>query len=404
MSLSYKLDSSEYGWWSNLISWLSVDNLTMLQGTGITPPAAPATDPLLQRWSGLAPTGEYIIRDGYYHNGYYMIVGSYSCRTQIYKSGLLPLGPIYFDAWDGFLLICRGHSMFNRRAPANRPINLSTNEQLGPAKIVPDVSSYSFIPMRMPFIGSLASGAAAPADFAPLNDSAQGLYGVIPMKSSESVTINNETPIQSDLTIQVCGYHNIRSDLGYNAGLNVLDGMESKPYYAYLRFGISAENPEDTQEGTIQYEWDQETSLECCWQGALAQSNLDDPLPVGNQVYGGFGNVRDIDEIAIVGNMTTNVGAYTPDDYVAGMLPDGTNPSGGITGSDERAFSNGYAPSKFLGFNDFSEFYVEATATIVRGVHNLFAGETYVWDTTDPTGTVTDRIFLAFPHIEHPIV
>jgi hypothetical protein len=403
MSLSYKLDSSEYGWWSNLISWLSVDNLTFFQGQAITPAASPTPDYLLNRWQNLAPTGEFIIRDGYYHNGYYMIVGSYSCRTQIYKDEPVgpDLGPFYFDAWDGFLLICRGHSMFNRRNPT-RPINPSTSVELGPPKIVPDVDSYSFIPMRMPFIGSLASGAAGPAVFAPLDDSTQGLYGVIPMKSSESVSINNETPIQSDLTIQVCGYHNIRNDLGYNASLNTLDGMESKPYYAYLRFEVSAFDPEDTRQGTIQYTWDRDTSIESCWQGALAQSNLN--TGGTNVVYGGFGNVRDIDEIAIVGNMTTAVGAYTPDDYLAGMLPDGTNPSGGITGNDERAFSNGYAPSKFLGFNDFSEFYVEATATIVRGVHNLFAGETYVWDTTDPTGTVTDSFPFILYQWMHPQV
>ena len=108
MSLSYKLDSSEYGWWSNLISWLSVDNLTFFQGQAITPADSPTPDYLFNRWQNLAPTGEFIIRDGYYHNGYYMIVGSYSCRTQIYKDEPVgpDLGPFYFDAWDGFLLIC----------------------------------------------------------------------------------------------------------------------------------------------------------------------------------------------------------------------------------------------------------------------------------------------------------
>ncbi len=394
MSLSYKLDSSEYGWWSNLISWLSVDNLTFFQGQAITPADSPTPDYLFNRWQNLAPTGEFIIRDGYYHNGYYMIVGSYSCRTQIYKDEPVgpDLGPFYFDAWDGFLLICRGHSMFNRRNPT-RPINPSTSVELGPPKIVPDVDSYSFIPMRMPFIGSLASGAAGPAVFAPLDDSAQGLYGVIPMKSSESVSINNETPIQSDLTIQVCGYHNIRNDLGYNASLNTLEGMESKPYYAYLRFEVSAFDPEDTPQGTIQYTWDRDTSIESCWQGALAQSNLN--TGGTNVVYGGFGNVRDIDEIAIVENMCAVSDPYTFDRYEEGRLPDGSNPSGGgAAGSDQQAFTNGYAPSKLLGFNDFSEFYVTATQTILPGVHNLFAGETYVWDTSG-AGTVSDT----FPFI-----
>ena len=257
MSLSYKLDSSEYGWWANLVSWLSIDNLTILQGNRISVPETfpPTTNPLNNRWVGLAPTGEFIIRDGYYHNGNYMIVGSYSCRVQIYKDNPTgpDLGPIYFDAWDGFVLVCRGQSMFNRRNP-NRPINPSTSIQLGPASKVPDVDSYTLMPMRMPFIGSLASGASALADYAPLNESSQGLYGVVPMKSSESVTINNETPIQSDLTIQVCGYHNIRNDLGYNAALETLVGMESKPYYAYIRFALGTTNAD----GSIDYTWDRE--------------------------------------------------------------------------------------------------------------------------------------------------
>ncbi len=390
MSLSYKLDSSEYGWWANLVSWLSIDNLTVLQGNRISVPETfpPTTNPLDNRWVGLAPTGEFIIRDGYYHNGNYMIVGSYSCRVQIYKDNPTgpDLGPIYFDAWDGFVLVCRGQSMFNRRNP-NRPINPSTSIQLGPASKVPDVDSYTLMPMRMPFIGSLASGASALADYAPLNESSQGLYGVVPMKSSESVTINNETPIQSDLTIQVCGYHNIRNDLGYNAALETLVGMESKPYYAYIRFALGTTNAD----GSIDYTWDRDTSIESCWTGANAQSNLNGSGGVGNATYGGFGVVRDISEIAIVGNMLGTSDPYTFTNYQAGRLPDGTNPSGGgAAGSDQKAFSNGYAPSKFLGFNSFSEIYDTDTQTILPGVHNLFAGETYVYDTTDATGTISN--------------
>ena len=54
MSLSYKLDSSEYGWWANLVSWLSIDNLTVLQGNRISVPetSPPTTNPLLNRWIG----------------------------------------------------------------------------------------------------------------------------------------------------------------------------------------------------------------------------------------------------------------------------------------------------------------------------------------------------------------
>jgi len=249
MSLSYKLDSSEYGWWANLTSWLSIQNETIMQGTAITD----SSGDLLNRFNGLAPKGEYIIRDGYYHNGYYILVGSYSCRVQIYNPTAIPVvGPFFFDAWDGFILICRGHSMFNRRSP-QRPIDTGGAE-LGPATEVPDAASYTFIPMRMPMIGSLCIAPSSPTTFDLLDESAQGLYGVIPMKSEDTVTIAN-TPIQENIAIQVCGYHNMRNDLGYDASIYALDGAESKPYYAYLNF-TATQQPEDTDNGTIQYAWD----------------------------------------------------------------------------------------------------------------------------------------------------
>ncbi len=378
MSLSYKLDSSEYKWWANLTSWLSIQNDTIKQGSAITD----TFGDLVLRWNGLAPKGEYIIRDGYYHNGYYILVGSYSCRVQIYNSTATPVvGPFFFDAWDGFILICRGHSMFNRRNPA-RPISISTGDQLGPASEVPDAASYTFIPMRMPMIGSLCTPPSGPTTFDLLDESAQGLYGVIPMKSEDTVTIAN-SPIQENITIQVCGYHNMRNDIGYDASIYALDGAESKPYYAYLNF-TAFQQAADTDNGTIIYEWDVEASIESCWTGAQAQSDLQ------TGTYGAFGIVREIDEMAIVENMCAVSDDYTWDRYLEGRLPDGTNPSGGgPVGSDQQAFSNGYAPSKFLGFNDFSEFYISSTGVTLPGTHNLFAGETYVWDNTDPAGAVT---------------
>ena len=377
MSLSYKLDSSEYGWWANLTSWLSIQNDTIMQGLAVTD----TTGDLLNRFNGIAPKGDYIIRDGYYHNGYYILVGSYSCRVQVYNPTAIPVvGPFFFDAWDGFILICRGHSMFTRRQP-QRPID-SAGAELGPASVVPDAASYTFIPMRMPMIGSLCPPASGLSTFDLLDESAEGLYGVIPMKSEDTVTIAN-TAIQENIAIQVCVYHNIRNDVGYDAALYALDGTESKPYYAYLNF-TATQQPEDTANGVIQYEWDVAGSIESCWTGANAQSDLQ------AGTYGAFGIVREIDEIAIVENMCGVSDDYTWDRYLEGRLPDGTNPSGGgAAGSDQQAFSNGYAPSKFLGFNDFSEFYISATGQTLPGTHNLFAGETYVWDTTDPAGVAT---------------
>ena len=96
MSLSYVLDATNYPWWNKLGDWLGNGNSSLAFAQGQLMDGGNTINPRWLNFTGSgSPTGEYVIRDGYYHNGIYIIVGSYRAYWQeIYGTG----APGY--AWD----------------------------------------------------------------------------------------------------------------------------------------------------------------------------------------------------------------------------------------------------------------------------------------------------------------
>ena len=393
LSLSFRLETTSYPWWSNMVSWLSqglvnpTDNnaaFSMAQQQGVL--NAPAVSARFDGTGGggtQLPKGEYIVRDGYYHNGYYILVGAYSVDVRITypRSGLPDLDTGFYDAWDGFVLLVRGFSVL--KPPAFAQSMRDTIYAGFPSSSIPDslpdLTSFCFFPMRFPYLQSQCGTLSSAFTAAELTDSNQGLYGVRPYKSGDNIGVF-ESPSQDNIVVDVCGYYNIPT-VGAEPSLSIFAGQPSKPYWASITFNIA-----EVVAGGSLYEWDATKSIEMVWGGANNQA----PLDAEGIVYGKFGIVRDIDEMATVANGNINPQEYTKELWEQGCKPDGTNPFGGITmANSQRAFDNGYAITKFLGMDNFSELQIFGGNTI-EGTFDCMAGECYLYNTT--TGNVETNI------------
>jgi len=89
-----------------------------------------------QACQAIFPTGEYIIRDITFVNGYYALVGSYKATfLDLFGAGN------HGEAWDGFLILYRGFSD-NFFVPFDADGNLN---------FFPSNTGIGFLPMRMPY-------------------------------------------------------------------------------------------------------------------------------------------------------------------------------------------------------------------------------------------------------------
>lgn len=326
LSLSFRLETTSYPWWSNMVSWLSqglvnpTDNnaaFSMAQQKGVIN----ATE-VSARFDGNGgggtqlPKGEYIVRDGYYHNGYYILVGAYTVDVRITypRSGLPDLDTGFYDAWDGFVLLVRGFSVL--KTPAFAESMKDTIYADFPSSSIPDslpdLTSFCFFPMRFPYLQSQCGTLSSAFTAAELTDSNQGLYGVRPYKSGDNIGVF-ESPSQDNIVIDVCGYYNIPT-VGAEPSLNIFLGQPSKPYWASITFNIA-----EVVAGGSLYEWDATNSIEMVWGGANNQA----PLDAEGIGYGKFGIVRDIDEMATVANGNINPQEYTKELWEQGCKPDG---------------------------------------------------------------------------------
>ena len=388
MSLAFRLDTTEYAWWGNLVTWLSQgptapnDNSA---SASIFLGEAVRGGPIQARLAGgglSLPTGEYIVRDGYYHNGYFLLCGAYEteARFQYNRSGLPPINTGYYKCWDGFVVMFRGHS--NQQAPfvMGPPIkdsygNMDQYPDLAALGAAPDINSFVFFPMRFPWIQTQC-GTVFPTT-AQLEDSNQGLYGIRPYKDSSNLEVI-ESPSQNNIIFDVCGYHNI-PDLGNEPTLSTIAGLESKPYWATINFRV-----EDIEFGGQQQEiiWEQQDSIEMCWGGANTQSPLDDD----SIDYGKFDTVRSIDQVATVANANIAPMEYLKNEWLQGWKPDGTNPLSADPDRDnQQAYDNGYIQTKFLGMDNFSESYLDVNNR-KPGTFDLLVGEAALY--TVATGTL----------------
>lgn len=125
------------------------------------------------------PTGEYIIRDITFMNGYYIMVGSYKAYFRdLYGAGN------HGYAWDGFIMPLRGYS-YNLNTTAPFLYDKDTKAYTG-LNFELALSGWGFLPMRMPIDiqpGALADAATVAAD------SSVGLQSIDIAKGVEGVEI-----------------------------------------------------------------------------------------------------------------------------------------------------------------------------------------------------------------------
>jgi len=310
MSLSYRLDTTNYPWWGRMEEWLgNAEN-----GQGYR--NGSLIDGANERWNGggflggqtSAPTGEYIIRDGYYHNGIYIMVGSY----RGYFSQLEATGAPGF-AWDGFILYHRGYNLLY-------DVGAADVSRMNPA-------DYSVFPMMWPTI----CGDAALSGL--LNDDTvgTGLYAVTPIKSEQDLVIGG-TEGQDTLNIVVGGYH-----VAPTTNITDAETIGAAAIITNVWLG-------GNEEGRIYYKWQNDESM---WLGY--DYDLSMLTPTQTMKY------RDWKDVIAMGN-TALFGA-TPYERVLweqGVKPDGTNLIPGPTSTDNGIENNGYLPLKILGVRSVS--------------------------------------------------
>jgi len=331
MSLSYKLDVTNYPWWNELPDWLGNTSTSggggdFGYGNGIL-----GGQEIQQRWFSVtgkvgSPTGEYIIRDGYYHNGIYIIVGSYRAYWQeIYNTG----GPGY--AWDGFILMHRGYN-----------VTTGFGAGTGAPPGFFDPANYTFFPMLYPTT-MLASN---PAEWDNA-DQGIGLYAVAPVKSRETLTVGESIPA---LNFAVCGHH-------VSKGITPTD-IKTVASFALLNFTI--DTPLTPQRPT--YTWDSLGSFQI---GPVDQTNVES--------IARFGVTRTWNETAAMSlsNLEAFAQPYERVLYEDGVLPDGTNPTGGgLTSTNNSLVTNGYHLSTAFGMRCVSG--VKIGPTLVGALDTVF--------------------------------
>jgi hypothetical protein len=325
MGLSYQLTADNYPWWSTLGEWLG--NANGAQGYRM----GQMIEGVDQQWSGggffggqsPAATGEYIIRDGYYHNGIYIIVGSY----RGYFSQLKATGaPGY--AWDGFILFHRGYNVVARPF---EPLD------------------YSVFPMNWPTICDAIDPALLNDD-----DLGIGLYGVTPLKSTEDINAIGSIGLgQQNLQIVVGGYHVAPPTV-------VPTNAQTIAAAAQLSFSNLS-----ITDNMAQYGWNNTRSI-------LFGMDYDQTMlnPTQTMVFRDWRDVIALGESNLLGAVP-----YERVLWEGGCKPDGSNPGFGPTSSDNSIQNNGYLPTKIFGVRSVAGVTTSADLTDVIEGGIYFCGQ-----------------------------
>jgi hypothetical protein len=282
-----------------------------------------------EMWSGggfqpgetSAPTGEYIIRDGYYHNGVYILVGSY----RGYFSRLKATGAEGY-AWDGFVLYHRGYNVVTGQSGASGFI---------------EPMDYCIFPMLWPTICDTPN--VALLDDATVGT---GLYAVTPLKTVEDLQPGTGSVRQINLDIVVGGYHVAPTT-------NITDA-ETVGAACQITNAWSGGN----SDGKVQYIWKNTESFYLGYDYDLTMLRPDQTML--------FRDWRDV--IAMGDTALLGATPYERILWEQGCKPDGTNPLGGPTSTDNGIENNGYLPLKILGVRSVSGVTYGAGDANIEGV------------------------------------
>ena len=275
------------------------------------------------------PTGEYIIRDGFFANGIYIYVGSYKA----YIRDLFGAGSHGY-AWDGFIMSMRGYSI-------NTNDGFNIINEVG----LPELQNFGFLPMRMPI--EVNPGAVGDA-VAIAADSSVGLQSIDCYKSIDDVVVTQDDP---SIRIITCGFQRIDATVeGVPAGSDYVGNV----YLSELFTLDTITNITPAGNLYATYSFGVQNVMQVTWKASQA-GHADNTVIIGR-----FGHLRDLDE-AVAGSAETTGFLYSYDEWLLGQLPDGSNPGGGaIFPFDRRLITQNLFPRRFLDITCLSQQPISA--------------------------------------------
>ncbi len=319
------------------------------------------------------PTGEYIIRDASFINGYYVFVGSYKA----YFRDLYGAGDDGY-AWDGFIMTIRGFS-YDNTFTAPFIFNKSTGTFMG---FNPHMGAtgggWGFMPMRMPI--DIMPGVFPTDVTAVADDSSVGLQGVDIWKNSVSIVIGQGLVEDSgNIKIVAVGFQRVGDPVGQGMTFTDIDyvgfmwnsqllslfdpftlpsqkiDFAAQPYYGGFPSPDNyPENPAIAVSGSfISYQVARQSTYQTSWR---ATTNYTCPMhPAADPDLNT--RLRDLDvACAISAPNTGGIAHYRVDIWADGYLPDGTSLVGQpAIPVNANALSWDWIPRRFMDVCCYSE-------------------------------------------------
>ena len=353
-----------------------------------------------QTCQGIFPTGEFIIRDITFCNGYYAMVGSYKATfLDLYGSGNHGL------AWDGFLFMYRGFSD-NVLIPFDNDGNANLFG-LGAA------SGAGILPMRMPYDILPSTNSTTTANMDDV-----GLYTVDVLRGASDV---GEAPAPGggldvdaySIILWLGGTQGISDPVAQGIPYTNVDriafgmaGVFGCPYYPTdtgynsANRGIFSENiPTGVAEqldsssyavvggnaGFTEFNSRANMTIKIAWNATANDTLYSGPNSPATRVW----RTADIKDICSVGadERGGQGGVYNYEVYKDGWLPNGTNVCTGDTiASDTTASFWNYYPKRFVDIQAYSSQLTAYGFSIVATQTPCIVGGDCWVGTDDPSG------------------
>ena len=323
------------------------------------------------------PTGEYIIRDITFINGYYVMCGSYKAYFRdLYGAGN------HNYAWDGFIMTIRGYS-YNLAHPFIGTVPFEYDKDTKAFTKLSEtlgLSGWGFMPMRMPLDiqpGLIADAAAVAAD------SSVGLQSIDIAKGTEGLEVGKDVALDSsNIKIMTVGFQLVGDPVGQGmvyTNIDYIPFMWNSQLMMYLN-PINAEaartqqvsgypyvggdlngalydgsNGKDPLVGDIiEYEIVQSATLQTSWS---AQTNYTLSPPLGQPACKGTRTVNLQDWIGVSELNAAGNALWLVDDWEKGYKSDGTDYFGVRPNlpNNSSALNWGTLPRRFYGVTTYSK-------------------------------------------------
>ena len=350
-----------------------------------------------QACQGIFPTGEYVIRDITFTNGWYAMVGAYKATfLDLYGVGN------HGVAWDGFLFMYRGYSD-NVLIPFDADGTINRNDTA--------FQGAGILPMRMPY------------DILPSTNSATteamddvGLFSVDVWRGTAA---GGEVPqpgageLFDAYNIQLWlggtqGISNpVAQDIPYTNVDRIAFGMAGA--FGVLSYPVSGGSRETDVEnyfegttdvfndfesysvvggkvGAISFNSQANMTIKFAWNATANDTMYFDPT--APMPATGLWRTADLEDVLNIGQAQRGAGLiYNYQEYQDGWLPNGTNIVTGATrAADSTAKTWGYYPRRFMDMSAYSAQTTRFGGTNIDVRTPCLAGGDWWIGTDDPSG------------------